>query len=62
LRENLHKLQVMSISSSEKYDKEIKMLEQDLGKKTSELNSSMQDMRLKLKSIEDEMNDGETGN
>ena len=38
------------------------MLEQDLGKKTSELNSSMQDMRLKLKSIEDEMNDGETGN
>ena len=47
----------MSISNQEKYDKEIKKLEQDLGKKTSELNSSMQDMRLKLKNIEDEMNE-----
>lgn len=41
LREKLHKMEVTSITSSDKYETLIKKLEQDLGKKTSELNSSI---------------------
>ena len=44
LRENLHKLQVMSISTQDKYEKELKQMDITIGKKTSELHSYINDL------------------
>ena len=57
LRENLHKLQVMSVSTQDKFEKEMKSLESSLGKKNAELHNYIQDMKIRLKTIEDEIND-----
>jgi hypothetical protein len=60
LRENMHKLQVMSVTTGEKYEKEMKKMESDLGKRTAELNEYIHDIRIRVKTLEDEINeDGE---
>lgn len=60
LRENMHKLQVMSVTTGEKYDKAMQKMESDLGKRTAELNDYIHDIRNRVKTLEDEINeDGE---
>ena len=60
LRENMHKLQVMSVTTGEKYEKQMKKMESDLGKRTAELNEYIHDIRIRVKTLEDEINeDGE---
>ena len=58
----MHKLQVMSVTTGEKYEKEMKKMESDLGKRTAELNEYIHDIRIRVKTLEDEVNeDGEDG-
>lgn len=58
----MHKLQVMSVTTGEKYEKEMKKMESDLGKRTAELNEYIHDIRIRVKTLEDEINeDGEDG-
>jgi small-conductance mechanosensitive channel len=61
LRENMHKLQVMSVSSQDQFEKNNKAMQQDLIKKTSELNSYIHDLQLRIKRIEEEVNETESG-
>lgn len=47
----------MGVSNQEKLDKEFKRVDQELGKKTAELHNIMTDLDMRVKSIEDELND-----
>lgn len=61
LRENLHKLQVMSVSTSDKYEQEMKKIDITIGKKNSELQSMIQDLQIRTKTLEDEINEENDG-
>ena len=63
LRENVHKLQVMSISQQDKYDNEVKRLDQSILKRTMDLDNSMQTIEQRVKLIEEDLEgEDEEGN
>jgi hypothetical protein len=45
----------MSISNQDKHEKELKKLEVDLAKKTMQLENLMQEVKMRIKSIEEEL-------
>ena len=61
LREGLHKLQVMSISNQDKHEKEMKKFEVELAKKTMQLENLMQEVNMRVKSLEEELNEDDLG-
>ena len=61
LRENVHRLQVLSISNQDKYDKELKRLDQNLIRKTMDLDNHLMDLSQRIRSLEDELNEDDGG-
>jgi hypothetical protein len=53
----------MSVSTQDKYEKDIKQIDVNIGKKTAELQNYISDLQIRIKTIEDEMNeDGDGSN
>jgi len=62
LRENVHRLQVLSISNQDKYDKEMKRIDQNLIRKTMDLDNHLLELSQRIRGIEDELNEDEMDN
>jgi hypothetical protein len=63
LRENVHRLQVLSISNQDKYDNEMKRLDSQILKKTMDLDNTVHDIGGRLKALEEELEgEDEDGN
>ena len=53
----MHKLQVMSVSTQDQYEKDMQNIQQEINRKNAELNGYINDIKMRLKSIEDEVNE-----
>ena len=51
----------MSISTQDKYEQEMKKIDITIGKKNSELSSMIQDLQIRTKTLEDEINEENEG-
>ena len=53
----MHKLQVMSVSTQDQYEKDMLNIQQEINRKNAELNGYVNDLKMRMKSIEDEVNE-----
>ena len=57
MRDEVHKLQVISMQTQKTLEDEVKRVEQDFGKKQSQLSELLTDFSVRLGNMENEMND-----
>ena len=57
MRDEVHKLQVISMQTQKTLEDEVKRVEQEFGKKQSQLSELLTDFSVRLGNMENEMND-----